>query len=129
MQNRVDLAKLILRLGLGFMLLLHGLSKLQNGVGGIVGMVADTGLPGFLGYGVFVGEVIAPLMLIVGVYSRIGGWLAAVNMVFALALVHSQEIFALTSNGGWAIELQALFLLTGVCVGLLGSGKYAFRPD
>mgnify|MGYP000400940377 CR=1 FL=1 len=129
MQNRVDIAKLLLRLGLGLMLLLHGVAKLQNGVGGIVGMVSSAGLPGILGYGVIVGEVIAPLMIIAGVYCRIGGWLAAVNMLFAIGLVHSAEIFTLTQNGGWGIELQAFYLIVAVCIGLLGSGRMAVRPD
>ncbi|HCS27750.1 MAG TPA: GntR family transcriptional regulator [Spongiibacteraceae bacterium] len=129
MQNRVDIAKLLLRVTLGVLLLLHGLAKLQNGVGGIVGMVSSAGLPGIIGYGVIVGEVIAPLMILAGVYSRIGGWLAAVNMLFAIALVHSAEIFTLTQNGGWAIELQMFYLSSAVCVGLLGSGRLAVKPD
>ncbi|MFT5574765.1 MAG: putative oxidoreductase [Bermanella sp.] len=129
MQNRVDIAKLLLRVSLGLMLLLHGLSKLQNGVAGIVGMVSSAGLPGILGYGVIVGEVIAPLMILVGVYSRIGGWLAAMNMLFAIALAHSTEIFSLGNHGGWAIELQMFYLVTAVCVGLLGSGRMAVKPD
>ena len=129
MQNRVDIAKLLLRVTLGVLLLLHGLAKLQNGVGGIVGMVSSAGLPGIIGYGVIVGEVIAPLMILAGVYSRIGGWLAAVNMLFAIVLVHSAEIFTLTQNGGWAIELQMFYLSSAVCVGLLGSGRLAVKPD
>lgn len=129
MQNRIDIAKLLLRVGLGLMLLLHGVSKLQNGVGGIVDMVSSAGLPGVLGYGVIVGEVIAPLMLIAGLYSRYGGWLAAANMLFAIALAHSGEILSLSQNGGWAIELQAFYLLTAICVGLLGSGRIAVKPD
>lgn len=43
-----DLGKLILRLGLGILLLLHGLSKLDGGVGWIVGMLGQRGLPGFV---------------------------------------------------------------------------------
>lgn len=129
MQNRVDIAKLLLRVTLGVLLLLHGLAKLQNGVGGIVDMVSSAGLPGIIGYGVIVGEVIAPLMILAGVYSRIGGWLAAVNMLFAIVLVHSAEIFTLTQNGGWAIELQMFYLSSAVCVGLLGSGRLAVKPD
>ncbi len=129
MHKQVDIAKLLLRVSLGIMLLLHGISKLQNGVGGIVGMVSGAGLPGILGYGVIVGEVIAPLMLIAGIYSRIGGWLAAVNMLFAIALAHSADIFTLGKGGGWAIELQMFYLVSAICVGLLGSGRMAVKPD
>ena len=53
--------KLILRVTLGFLILLHGISKLMNGVDWLDGMLADAGLPAFLKYGVYVGEVLAPL--------------------------------------------------------------------
>ncbi len=129
MKHQPDLAKLLLRLSLGGMLLLHGISKLQNGVGGIVAMTSNAGLPGFIGYGVFVGEIIAPLMIMVGLYSRIGGVLAAVNMLFAIGLAHSAEILALGKHGGWAIELQMFYLMTAICVALLGSGRMAIKPD
>lgn len=129
MPHQPDVAKLLLRLGLGGMLLLHGIAKLQNGIGGVVSMASNAGLPGVVGYGVVAGEVIAPLMLIIGFYSRVGGVLAAVNMVFAIMLVHTNEILALTQSGGWAIELQMFYLLTAVSVALLGSGKYAYKPD
>ena len=53
MQN-ADIGKLVLRLALGIMILLHGIHKLQHGVSGIAGMVESVGLPGFLAYGVFI---------------------------------------------------------------------------
>jgi len=123
-----DLAKLVLRLGLGGMMLLHGFGKF-NGVGFIVGKLTSVGLPSMLAYGVYIGEILAPLMLILGYYSRIGGWLIVVNMIFAIYLVHMEEIFALTERGVWAIELQMFFLITALAVALLGSGRFAAKPD
>lgn len=120
-----DVGKLILRLALGVCILLHGIAKLTGGVSGIAGMLAGSGLPGFLAYGVYVGEVIAPLMVIAGFYSRIGAWIIVINMLFALGLAHMGEIMALNGQGGWAIELQAMFLFTAVAVALLGPGRYA----
>lgn len=125
---QTDLAKLIVRLGLGGMMLLHGIGKL-GGVDFIVGKLASVALPSILAYGVYVGEIVAPLMLILGYYSRIGGWLIVVNMIFAIYLVHMDEVLALTERGVWAIELQALFLLSALTVALLGSGRFAVRPD
>ena len=55
-----SIAKLLLRLALGGAILLHGIAKLTGGIGGIAGMVSAAGLPSFLAYGVYVGEVIAP---------------------------------------------------------------------
>lgn len=117
------LGKLVLRLALGAVVLLHGIAKLKGGVAGITGMVAATGLPAFLGYGVYVGEVLAPLLVILGFYARIGGLLIALNMIVAIYLVHQADLFALGPQGGWAIELQAMLLFGGLAVMLLGPGK------
>jgi len=120
-----DLGKLVLRLSLGILLLLHGLSKLDSGVGGIVNMVSQHGLPGFVAYGVYVGEVIAPVLLILGLFTRLGGLLIVINMLFALGLVHMGQLFSLGQSGGWALELQGLFLFGGVAIALFGAGAYS----
>jgi putative oxidoreductase len=122
-----DVGRLILRVSLGFSMLLHGISKLTGGVAGIAGMLSGTGLPGFIAYGAYVGEVIAPILVILGFYSRVGAWLIVINMLFALGLAHLGDIFALTPQGGWAIELQAMFLFTAVAVALIGPGRFAIN--
>ena len=119
-----DLGRLLLRLTLGVLILLHGIAKLRGGMSGIEGMVQAQGLPGFLAYGVLVGEVVAPVMLLAGFHARIGAALVAVNMLFAIALAHMGELGQLNSSGGWALELQAMFLGTAVAVMLLGPGRY-----
>ena len=122
-----DVGKLILRLALGICVLLHGIAKLTGGVSGISGMLSGAGLPGVLAYGVYVGEVIAPLMVILGFYSRIGAWIIVINMIFALGLAHMSELFSLSSSGGWAIELQVMFLFSAVAIALIGPGRFALN--
>ena len=127
-----DLGRLVLRLTLGGLILLHGIAKLQNfqaATAGIGKQVVALGLPEFVAYGVYVGEVLAPLLLILGIFSRVGGVIVVINMVFALVLVHSQQFFMLTKTGGWQPELQFFYLLCGLVVALIGSGRYAVRPD
>lgn len=119
-----DLGKLILRLTVGIVVLLHGLAKLAGGVGGIAGMLSSAGLPAVFAYAVFLGEVLGPLLMIVGWYARIAALLVVANMVVAIALAHSHEIFALTEQGGWAIELQALMLFGALAVVFLGPGRW-----
>ena len=120
-----DLGRLILRVILGALVLLHGIAKLRGGMGGIVGMVESHGLPGVLGYGVLAGEVLGPLMLIAGFYARIGALLVAVNMLFAFALVHMADLTHINEQGGWALELQGMFLFTAIALALLGPGRYS----
>lgn len=122
-----DLGKLVLRLTLGLLMLLHGIAKLRHGVSGIEDMVQGHGLPGFLAYGVFVGEVIAPLLVIGGFYARIGGALIAINMMVAIALVHSAQLLDIGTQGGWSLELQGFYLLTGLVVALIGPGKFSIN--
>jgi len=103
-----DAGKLVLRLSVGVLMLLHGIHKLLHGVDGIGGMLSGMGLPSFLAYGVFLGEVVGPLLVIVGLYTRLGALLMLGNMVVALALAHRAELFDIGPMGGWAIELQAV---------------------
>lgn len=125
--HQPDVGKLILRLTLGILMLLHGIHKLTTGIAGIKGMVASAGLPELFAYGVFVGEVIAPLMVIAGFYMRAGALLIVANMLVAIVLVHLNELFALGGSGGWALELQGFFLFTALALVFLGPGKYALR--
>lgn len=120
-----DIAKLILRVTLGLLVMLHGAAKLKGGMAGIIGLVESHGLPGFIGYGVLIGELLGPLMLIVGFHARIGAVLVAVNMLFAIALVHMGELGRFNGQGGWALELQGMFLAAAVALSLLGPGRFS----
>ena len=95
----------------------------MHGIDPIEGMVTDMGMPGFVAYGVYAGEVLGPLLLIVGFYARIGAALIAVNMLFAFALAHTGELASLTQNGGWALELQGMFLSSAIALALMGPGR------
>ncbi|HEX2596032.1 MAG TPA: DoxX family protein [Luteimonas sp.] len=120
-----DLGKLILRIALGLLVLLHGISKLRHGVGPIEGMVVAHGWPSWIAYGAFVGEVVGPLLLLIGFYARIGAALIAINMLFAFALVHMGQLTQLNEQGGWALELQGMYLATALALVLLGPGRYS----
>ncbi len=122
-----DTGKLLLRLTLGILMLFHGVAKLRYGVSGIEGMLQSHGLPGFFAYGVIIGEVLAPLLVISGFYARIGGVIIAFNMVVAIALAHGSQLFDIGKSGGWALELQGFFLLTSIVVALIGPGKFSIN--
>jgi len=125
--DNADLGKLIIRLTLGGLMLFHGIAKLLNGIGFIEGELASHGLPTVLAYGVYVGELIGPLMVVLGYQTRIGALLIAFNMLVAIALVHGHQLMSLGGNGGWALELQGFFLFTAIAVLFLGPGKYKLK--
>ena len=125
------LGKLVLRLTVGILMLFHGAAKIMHPgtVDYIGGVLSNAGLPSFLAYGVYLGEVIAPLMLILGIYSRYAAMIDVVNMLFAIGLIHSGEIFLLTDQGGWRLELQGFYLFGAIAIMFLGSGSQAIKPD
>lgn len=127
MLDNADLGKLIIRLTLGGLLLFHGVSKLLNGVGFIEGQLASHNLPTILAYGVYIGEILAPLMIILGYQTRIGALIVVFNMIVAIALVHSHQLLSLGSNGGWSLELQGFFLFSALAVIFLGPGRYKLK--
>ena len=124
-----DVGKLVLRLALGILILLHGLAKIAGGVSGIEKMLEGVGLPATIAWGVYLGEVLAPLLVILGFYARIGAIVIMINMLFAIGLAHTADVFALSKTGGWAIELQAMFLFTALAIALMGPGRYAINRN
>jgi len=129
MNKNIDAGLLILRLTLGGLMLFHGIAKVIHGIGGIQGMLSSKGLPGFFAYGVYVGEIIVPLLLIFGFRTRIAALIFAFNMLVAMLLAHSGDIFSLSKHGGWAVELIALFLFGAVALFFTGAGKYALSTS
>jgi putative oxidoreductase len=125
MNNREDLGKLVLRVALGGILLLHGIFKLQHGVAWIEQPLAAFGLPGFLAYGTYLAEIIAPILLILGYRARLAALVIVIDMLMAMVLVLRPMIFTINErSGGWGVELEGLILLTALTVFLLGSGRY-----
>ena len=106
-------------------MLFHGLHKLFDGVGGISNMLVAKGLPGFIAYGVLVGEVVAPCLLILGVLTRPAALVLAFTMVVAWLMVGTGKTFALDAVGAWAIESLVYFFVGALAIAFLGAGRYA----
>jgi putative oxidoreductase len=118
-----DWGKLLLRVALGVLILLHGIAKVMGGPAFIMELLTKNGLPAQLGYLVYVGEVLAPLLVIIGLWTRPAALVIAINMVVAIALVHMPELLTLSQTGGWALELQGMFLFGALAVAMLGAGR------
>ena len=127
MKNQ-DLGLLFVRLGLGICLFMHGFRKLTGGIGFIKSRVASAGMPEFFAYGVYITEVLAPLMLIIGFYSRVAAAIIAANALFIVYLAYP-NFLALTGHGGFEAEILYLYMAMALCTIFCGSGKYAIKAD
>ena len=120
-----DIGKLVLRAALAILLLFHGISKLIGGVGFIAGILTKAGLPPAIGYLVYIGEVVAPLLMLFGLYTRLAALVVAINITVAVLLVHTGQFFTMSQTGGWALELQAFYFASALAVAMLGAGRYS----
>ena len=114
---------------LGGMMLFHGIDKALHGISFIKGMLKVHGLPEVLVYGVYVGEILAPIFLIIGWQSRVWAGVIGINMAMAIYLTQMSSLLKLGSHGAWAIETPMFFFLSAVVIMFLGSGKYAVTRD
>ena len=121
-----DVGKLILRLAVGLLLLFHGVSKLRHGIAWMARPLAAHHLPMFIGYGVYAAEVVAPILLIVGIFTRPAALVIAFEMVMTLVLVVEGRTFQLDrQTGALDSELQFLYMLSALAIVFLGSGRFA----
>ena len=121
-----DFGKLLLRLSTGSVLLFHGIFKLSHGIEWIKYTLAEHHLPGFLAYGAYAGEVIAPILLILGYRTRIAALLTAFDMLVALALVMRSQILVIKEmGGGWGVEIEAMLLFASFALFFTGGGKFS----
>ena len=123
--NRTDGGLLVLRLGLGALILFHGIYKVTHGVAWIAGPLGKVGLPAWLAYGVYVAEVVAPVLVIVGLWARPAALVIAFDMFMAIFLARRGDVAKINPmGGGWAIELELMFLVAALAIALMGSGRY-----
>jgi putative oxidoreductase len=82
------IALLFLRLGLGIIFIFHGYPKLFTHTQQTVEAFVKMGFPGYFAYIAGVLEFFGGIMLIVGLFTRIAGFLLAAEMAVALVKVH-----------------------------------------
>lgn len=118
-----NLGKLFLRIAVAVIILFHGWFKLTHGVGWIQGMLGGIG---FLAYGTYLAELIAPVLILVGFRTRLAALFIVVDMFVAILMVLRTAIFSVKEmGGGWAIEIEAMLMLCALALFFTGSGKYS----
>lgn len=112
----------LIRLGIGIIFVNHGVMKLTN-MGATIGFF-NTVIPGpsavvtVLAWVVALVETLGGIAMILGIYTRIAGWLLAAVMLFAVIFVKSKMPFV-----AGEIDLMLLVASLGIAVG--GPGKLA----
>ena len=124
-----DIGKLVLRLTTAGLILFHGVSKIVHGVAFMDPALAGLHLPGFVAYGVYIGEVAAPVFMIAGAWTRLAALVVVVNMVMAILLEAHRNVMVIRQTGAWGLEAEAFYLLTALVVALIGPGRYSLTGD
>lgn len=119
------LAAFLLRVALGIMFLAHSLilKLFVFTLPGTAQFFESIGMPGWLAYVVFTAEVVAGVLLILGVQTR---WvaLATVPILAGATWAHSGNGWMFGyENGGW--EYPAYLTLLAIVQGMLGDGAFA----
>ncbi|MGP1580192.1 MAG: DoxX family protein [Wolinella sp.] len=122
-----DVASLLLRVFLGILMLLHGIHKIKHGITGVEKMIVGAGFPEFIAYGVYLGEVIAPVMLILGIYTRLSALVIAITSFVIIYVAHGANLLALGAYGGLKIEFPLLLLVSALALVFIGGGRWEIK--
>jgi putative oxidoreductase len=117
-----DLALLLLRVWLGGSLLwLHGLGKIPRLMADEVRFASVAGLSPTVSLALaVVGEVVAPVLLIIGLGARWAALLSAATMLGAFVVGHGMAL-----SGERSGELPFIFLAGFVALFLAGPGRFS----
>jgi putative oxidoreductase len=130
----VDLGLLLLRLGLGGVMFVHGSQKLLgwfggSGVQGFIGWLGSMGVSAPLAWLAILAEFFGGLGIVVGLLARLSALAFGIEMVVAVVLVHWKIGFfmnwgSVAGHGeGW--EYCFVLLAASLALTLIGPGRYA----
>ena len=97
-------------------MLFHGVAKLIHGFDMIGEMLVKNNLPRELMWGVPVGEVLAPILLIVGWKARPAAALVAFTMAMSIYLVFRDSLFKLNEYGALNYEMNLLYCFGALAI-------------
>lgn len=120
-----DLGKLILRIGVGGLMIPHGYAKLVK----LLEQGIDAGFANPLGIGeiptlilAIIAELVCPVLIIVGLKTRWSSVLPAVTMLLAAFVIHIDDPWS-------KMEFPLLYLTGFLAIMLIGPGKWAVNAE
>lgn len=118
-KNFPNLALLILRVGASGLMLTHGIPKINMLFASPIQFADPFGIGPTLSLILaLIGEVVAPIFIILGFQTRIAAIPVAITMAVAAFMIHANDPFS-------AKEKAILFLISFVVIFLAGPGKYS----
>ena len=117
---QIDAGLLVLRIGVGALMLTHGIPKLLKLFSGEEIMFADPfgfGMEFTLLLAVFA-EFVCSLLIIIGLGTRLAVIPLIITMLTAFLIVHAEDPFQRK-------ELAAFYFLVYVVIAITGAGKYS----
>ncbi len=129
-----DVSLLILRLTAAIVLWPHGAQKALGWFGGpgiagtVAGLSSHLGLPAPLVYAVIAVEFIGPVLLVLGILTRVAALGIAIDMACAALLVHARNGFFMNFGGrqaGEGVEFFLLLIGIGLALTIAGPGRIA----
>jgi len=114
-----NLGLLLLRVGFGGMMLIHGIPKLLKMISGdfSFGDPIGIGEPASLVLAVL-SEVLFPILVVIGFKTRLSSIPVIITMAIAAFIVHAADPLGTK-------EKAILFLIGFIAIALLGAGKYS----
>jgi putative oxidoreductase len=120
-----DLSKLFLRLSVGGMMLFHGVHTLLTGLDPVKTILTAHRLPDALAYATYFGEIVGPVLVLLGLFPRIGAALIALEVVALIALAGLPQLIAVVPDGAYGLEVETLYLFGALAIAFGGGGKWS----
>lgn len=118
-----QIGKLLLRLGVGSLVLFHGVHRLLTGLDPVRELLANHKLPEALAYATYLGELVGPVLVILGLFTRVGAFLIGAEIALLVLLSGVPQVAALAPDGGYALEVEALYFTAALSLFLSGGGR------
>ena len=111
-----------MRLALGGIIFFHGFHKISHGVANQAQLLSSNGIPGSFIYFVYLSEVVAPILIVLGILTRISNLTIIATMIVVFYVLPFPV--GLDQHGAMNIESQLFFLLLPITLFFTGPGRY-----
>lgn len=131
--SATDVVLLILRLALAIVMFPHGAQKMLGwfggpGFSGTIAFMTGSHIPAFLAFIVIIVEFFGPILLVLGLFTRLWALAIAIDMIVAVMMVHLPNGFFMNWSGqqhGEGFEYHIYPIAIGIALLIAGSGRFA----